>query len=398
MKIKLMNIVDIILLLLIIIKTNSIYLNIGLDNKLNFFFVFITIIAVFLEIITSQLSFYYFKKMLMVVAIYFFVIISNIVVSLSSLSLNSLLHYFIIAPLVFVLIMYKYHNKVLRDFVSIFVNLVIVLAVVSLFFWLFGSVLKMIQPTNYVVNNWSGGRITASYHNLYFETQSTSFLGNRIIRNSGIFAEAPMWSLVLSVALIFQGLLLTPNTKRFIFLVFTILTTASTTGFFIIGLLMIYIVANQKRSLFKYFSLTIIPALIYALAIAWGEKSDTSSANIRFDDYISGFLAWKNSFIFGSGLTEGLRVIESYMDTTIRHNLGYSNSFFIILAQGGLVLGIYYFYPVIRILFSKNFSRNSKMFAFLFLMLLFTAIFTETPLFLVLVGMFYGLILNRENA
>ena len=86
------------------------------------------------------------------------------------------------------------------------------------------------------------------------------------------------------------------------------------------------------------------------------------------------------------------------MDTTIRHNLGYSNSFFIILAQGGLVLGIYYFYPVIRILFSKNFSRNSKMFAFLFLMLLFTAIFTETPLFLVLVGMFYGLILNRENA
>ena len=136
MKIKLMNIVDIILLLLIIIKTNSIYLNIGLDNKLNFFFVFITIIAVFLEIITSQLSFYYFKKMLMVVAIYFFVIISNIVVSLSSLSLNSLLHYFIIAPLVFVLIMYKYHNKVLIDFVSIFVNLVIVLAVVSLFFWL----------------------------------------------------------------------------------------------------------------------------------------------------------------------------------------------------------------------------------------------------------------------
>ena len=153
---------------------------------------------------------------------------------------------------------------------------------------------------------------------------------------------------------------------------------------------------NQKRSLFKYINLISIPVLIFTLVKVWGEKSDSASASIRYDDYVAGFLAWKDHFIFGSGLSSGIRAIESYMDTTIRSNLGYSNSFFVILAQGGIILGVLYFYPVVSVLL-KRFSSNSKMLALLFIILIFTAIFTDTPLFILFVGIFYALILNREH-
>lgn len=396
MKINLMNIVDTLLLLLIIIKTNSIYLYIGVENKLNFYLIVVITIAVLFEVISGRLSLQYLKKMLLVIVLYFFAIIINILVSASVISSNILTYYFIVVPLMLILVMYKYYKKTLTNFLAIFVRIVLILAVISLLFWCFGSVLNIIKPTNYVVSSWSGGQVTTSYYNLYFETQNTLFLGYKMIRNSGIFAEAPMWSLLLSVALIFQELLLKHSTRIFVLLMLTILTTASTTGFFIAGSLLIYKVINQKRSWFKYINLTSIPVLIFTLVKVWGEKSDSASASIRYDDYVAGFLAWKNHFIFGSGLSSGIRAIESYMDTTIRSNLGYSNSFFVILAQGGIILGMLYFYPVVSVLL-KRFSSNAKMLALLFIILIFTAIFTDTPLFILFVGIFYALILNREN-
>lgn len=206
-----------------------------------------------------------------------------------------------------------------------------------------------------------------------------------------------MWSLMLSSAFIIQELFLENSIKRLSLLTLTILTTVSTTGIFVIGILLIYRVLMLKKSLFKYVSLITIPIVIYALLQVWEEKSDSISASIRFDDYIAGFLAWRANFFFGSGLTLGLKVIESNMNTLIRTNLGYSNSLFVILAQGGVILGIFYLYPVISVLIKKGVSIDTKMFALLFIILLFTAIFIDTPLFILFIGIFYALILNRES-
>ena len=151
-----------------------------------------------------------------------------------------------------------------------------------------------------------------------------------------------------------------------------------------------------KKSLFKYVSLITIPIVIYALLQVWEEKSDSISASIRFNDYIAGFLAWKESFFFGSGLVRGLKVIETNMNTLIRTNLGYSNSLFVILAQGGLILGGYYFYPVIKIILGKRYLTNYKMFSVLFIVLLTTSVFVGSSLFSLYIGIFYSLITNRE--
>lgn len=92
----------------------------------------------------------------------------------------------------------------------------------------------------------------------------------------------------------------------------------------------------------------------------------------------------------------GLKAIEANMNTFIRTNLGYSNSLFVILAQGGLILGGYYFYPVIKIILGKRYLTNYKMFSVLFIILLTTSIFVGSPLFSLYIGIFYFLISNRE--
>ena len=383
--------------LLIVITTNSIYVNTGDSNKLIPILALVVIIATVLELISSKINYNYFKIILTTVLIYLVVCITNIFISFNSLSINEILFYFVIAPLMLILLMFKNFNDRLFDFLNTFVKIILIFAIVSLIFWAFGSILKVVHPTNVVINNWNGGRPTPSYFNLYFETQGIHFFGTTITRNSGIFAEAPMWSLMLSSAFIIQELFLENSIKRLSLLTLTILTTVSTTGIFVIGILLIYRVLMLKKSLFKYVSLITIPIIIYALLQVWEEKSDSISASIRFDDYIAGFLAWRANFFFGSGLTLGLKAIESNMNTLIRTNLGYSNSLFVILAQGGVILGIFYLYPVISVLIKKGVSIDTKMFALLFIILLFTAIFIDTPLFILFIGIFYALILNRES-
>lgn len=383
--------------LLIVITTNSIYVNTGDSNKLIPILALVVIIATVLELISSKINYNYFKIILTTVLIYLVVCITNIFISFNSLSINEMLFYFVIAPLMLILLMFKNFNGQLFDFLDTFVKIILIFAIVSLIFWTFGSILKVVHPTNVVINNWNGGLPTPSYFNLYFETQGIHFFGTTIIRNSGMFAEAPMWSLMLSSALIIQELFLENSIKRLSLLTLTLLTTVSTTGIFVIGLLLIYRVLKLKKSLFKHVSLIAIPIVIYALLQVWEEKSDSLSASIRFDDYIAGFLAWRANFFFGSGLTLGLKAIESNMNTLIRTNLGYSNSLFVILAQGGVILGIFYLYPVISVLIKKGVSIDTKMFALLFIILLFTAIFIDTPLFILFIGIFYALILNRES-
>lgn len=381
--------------LLIVITTNSIYVNTGNSNKLISILALVAIIATVLELISGKINYNYFKIILTTVLIYLVVCITNILISFNLLSLNEMLSYFFVTPLMLIFLMYKHFKRQLFDFLNTFVTIILIFALISLIFWTFGSILKVIHPTNVVINSWSGGLPTPSYFNLYFETQGIHFFGTTLIRNSGMFAEAPMWSLMLSSALMIQELFLENSIKRLSLLTLTLLTTVSTTGIFIIGLLLIYRVLMREKSLFKYVSLITIPIVIYALLQVWEEKSDSISASIRFDDYIAGFLAWRANFFFGSGLALGLKAIEANMNTLIRNNLGYSNSLFVILAQGGLILGGYYFYPVIKIILSRRYFTNYKMFSVLFIVLLTTSIFVGTPLFSLYIGIFYSLINNQ---
>ena len=112
------------------------------------------------------------------------------------------------------------------------------------------------------------------------------------------------------------------------------------------------------------------------------------------DDYVAGFNAWRNRLITGWGFS-GLGSIEYYMNGAIRPNYGYSNSFFVVLAQGGILQGIVQFAPFMA-LFAPGASTNrTKCAISLYFILMLTTIFYNTMLFNVIAATAYAALINK---
>ena len=393
---RISSIIDVILIFLLIISTNSIYVNIEDSYNFNKYITILIFISLLCKILMVNITRRLFNNILFLLAVYYGVVILISIINFSEFSFNSILYYFVNFPLLLAILILTNKQNKLKDWLIYFVNIAIFLAIVSLFFWVLGSNLNIISSTDYLVNKWSDGGVATSYNNIYFETQRIAIMDNVIIRNSGIFAEAPMWNLILSIALMIQTLFLGRNKYKTFILVLTILSTVSTTGIYVIGLIIAYKIIFEVSGWKKYIAATLIPILLLVLSFVWENKSATTSASIRFDDYRAGFHAWLDNIILGSGFTNGIRVIEGYMDTTIRVNLGYSNSLFVILAQGGIVLFILYLLPMMFILVKRKYTYDMKYFIILLVVILSTTIFVDTYIFAFIIGFMYSIVLIGE--
>ncbi|MSA71137.1 O-antigen ligase family protein [Holdemania massiliensis] len=230
-----------------------------------------------------------------------------------------------------------------------FTNIVLVIALISLFFWLFGSLLKFIKPTGYIYTTWTSNSGTlkqvSSYYGIYFETQSLTFLGltsNVILRNTAIFTEAPMASLVFFISFIYELFLKERiNIYRLILLGIAVVSTISTTGYMlmIIAITLRYFFVRSKSQ--KQLKIFILPATIivmfFILNFLLEQKLGTGSGSIRIDDFIAGYRAWINAPLFGNGYGN-LESYQKYMSSFRNNNLGISNSPMQILAFGGIYL------------------------------------------------------------
>ncbi len=388
--------VDTILMFFLIINTNSIYVNIEDGYSFKEYITILIVVSFLCKIILYRISREMFNKILILLGVYYSIIIMISTINFSKFSINNVLYYFMSFPLILVILILSNEQNQLKDWLIKFINITILLSIVSLFFWVLGSNLNIISPTDYLINKWSDGGVAVSYYNIYFETQRISVMDNAIIRNSGIFAEAPMWNLILSIAIMIQTLFFGRNNYKTFILVLTILSTISTTGIYIIGLIIAYKIIFEVSGWKKYISLTLIPVLLIVLSIVWQGKSETASTSIRFDDYRAGIQAWLDNIVLGSGFSNGLKIIESHMDTTIRPNLGYSNSLFVILAQGGIVLFILYFLPILIIMIKNQYSYNIKFFVLLLIIIFSTTIFLDTYIFSFIIGLMYSIVLVGE--
>ena len=393
---RISSIIDVILMFLLIISTNSIYVNIEDSYNFSKYITILIFISFLCKILLVNITRRLFNNILFSLAVYYSVVILISIINITEFTLNNILYYFINFPLLVVILILINEQNQLKEWLIYYINITILLSVVSLFFWILGSNLNIISSTDYLINKWSDGGVAVSYYNIYFETQRIAIMDNVIIRNSGIFAEAPMWNLILSIALMIQTLFLGRNNYKTFILVLTILSTVSTTGIYVIGLIIAYKIIFEVSGWKKYIALTLVPILLLVLSFVWENKSETASASIRFDDFYAGIKAWSDSIFFGSGFSSGLRVIESYMDTTIRANLGYSNSLFLILAQGGITLFILYLLPMILIFVKRKYSYDIKFFIILLIVIFSTTIFVDTYIFAFIIGFTYSIVLIGE--
>ena len=255
-------------------------------------------------------------------------------------------------------------------------NCMIIIIIVSLFMWFFASILHIISPSGYVYTSWTGKQEllkVPNYFYLYYEPQTTSFLGMNIIRNCSIFTEAPMCSMSFTIGYMVELFCKRkPKLTRIVLFIIGILTTFSMTGYAIvvISLTAKYVLFGEKKSLAKIIRAVFIPISIlialYAVNHILNQRVGTGSGNARLDDFKAGFYAWKNSLLFGNGYST-MDIIKAHMSELRSNDMGFSNSPMLILAYGGIYLSMPYIFSFIRIFYKSIHKKRMICFYIFFL-------------------------------
>ncbi|NAS19302.1 hypothetical protein GND98_015920 [Clostridium butyricum] len=272
-----------------------------------------------------------------------------------------------------------------------------------------GSILNVINSNSTVFLSWGGEKYIPSYYNIYFETQSINIFGIKLIRNTGIFTEAPMYNFVLCISLSVELFLKEKKiNSKIAILMITIITTITTTGIVIMSILIsLSILFNKNksnlRSILKYITFPIILLILCGISMKFiNDKMNasigkTASFSVRVDDYKIGFEVLNDYKLNGVGFLNH-DFVKSYMNTSERDtDVGGSNSIMIIVSQGGIYLSIIYLVAIISffVITLKKRQRNLLIFNMIIAILMAVTNIPYTNIILLYLAM--GLTSNIEE-
>ena len=243
------------------------------------------------------------------------------------------------------------------SFLRSYVNVAAFFAALSLVLWLLGPVLGIISTNCYIENSWTGtdySVMTPGYFGLHYLTQTLQIPGGAVVvRNTSLFAEAPMYSLVLTSAFVAEAFFIERKVRLPILLLLavTVSTTFSTAG--IVAILVasacLFLLSTENKSKHFRVFITLVSALLLIVVVLISQqlvetKLNSGSGGIRADDIQAGLKAWANNYVFGNGFG-GQETVRGYMSAFRAGNIGFSNTLLDILAKGGIVYLIVYLIP-----------------------------------------------------
>jgi len=264
-----------------------------------------------------------------------------------------------------------------------YANIMIVLALISLVFFPFTNLLNVIPSIGEINVQWRGNAPFHNYFFIFFNNGYSNYT-SWLIRNTGVFVEAPQYGLNLILALMYElGVNRNINIKHVSILALTILTTISF-GSIMTMLLMFYIrflmINPKSRSLRRLkagFSIGFLIIVIITLVYLLNEKmGNGNSFSIRVDDFTSGFQSWRLHPIIGNGYGN-TKVIQEFIGSfrswSLRNNIiGFSNSWAMILSNGGLMLILIYLWSIVSFLKSSFHNIGNRVLIILTLVLMLT--------------------------
>ncbi|QLL70088.1 hypothetical protein [Lactobacillus sp. 3B(2020)] len=277
--------------------------------------------------------------------------------SLLLIFLHSTTVYFVIKYYISILVLLENTLLVPKRNSDIFlksiINIAVLIACVSLFFWLFGSILHLIGPSGTIYSNWSKVSVN-SYHNIYYETQLTNIsglFGRTIFRNSGIFTEGPVAAAFYAYIYILQYNHINIKYWKKIIIIVAMLTTLTGTGFVSIGFIVLSNIlikmTKKKRRLldFSLFTLSMFILLILAAFLRKfiALKLVANSGQLRSDDIRATLDTFSQNFISGVGIGNTQPIIDNMAPWRFMGyfwQTGLSSGLFVFLAEGGLLLAI----------------------------------------------------------
>ncbi len=309
-------------------------------------------------------------------------------------------NFFIILPL-FILYFLTMESDYIKEILKKYARIVIAIAICSLFFYLFGSCMKFINPNTTITFEWGVNQTVTGYFFLHFDTQTTWIFGETVLRNTGIFVEGPMYSLQLILAYAF---ILFENKKiinaKSIILAITLFTTLSTTGIIVFIILTLYKWLKSKDKVTKtlLFPIIVIISIICIFVVFQDKKNaNINSYSIRNDDIQVAMTSLKNNPIFGDGFANN-EIAISNMSSFRLYNTGLSSTFVIILIQGGIYLTIFYLLPIIGLTI-KSYKKEDYIVCAIGItqiLLYFTTTFQYTELMMFMIAFNINYILNNK--
>lgn len=271
------------------------------------------------------------------------------------------IRYFLFIPLMIVLLD-SIDTKRPFLFFLILSDIIYCIALISLFFWIFATVLHIIPNSGNVATDWGEIMLNpttkgaTNFGYLYYEIQKApSSLAHLIsFRNCGIFCEGPAYAFILSLALVTEHFIRRPKSLiKIAVLWITMLTTLTTSSFLYIAFFAAvtwYISHKESRKLKTIFIPILLFLFIGLTVVLIRYKSNQSSVSIRLNDYLNAFSAFANKPIFGYGYK---------FDTVTVFNAGITNSFSDTLIRGGIILTSYYLIPLLCYPF-RTFTKMIK--------------------------------------
>lgn len=373
---NLKKIMDYCLVICLILNFNTFFAGF-LDRNFSLAIYFITIFILIIYVFGRKDALIRLKKVgCNLVFYYCYILIFLIVNNIENYFVFSI-YYLIIFPL---LICYFDEKLDLKCIIKYFINIVLIISVISLFFQLFGSTLEIIKPSGVLHSMWSDKDVT-NYNYVFFETQKYS-IGNHVVnRNSAIFTEPAMFAIILSLALMLKNIIEYRSKIIDCILIITLLTTTSTSGI-IIMIIYYTLIALFKR---KKYILKIITGpiiLIFAILIFDNllvNKMGEMSGKVRVDDIKACVSVWKNNLMFGCGYNN-FDTIKNQMSAFRNYNQGLSSSFFVILAQGGIYLISLYIFSLLKYFLTilKKKKTKEMIFILAYFVMFVTLVFNKT--------------------
>lgn len=280
-------------------------------------------------------------------------------------------------------------------FVARFANVVVIFATVSLFFFFLGSTLHILRPSGTVMFEWDWVRTASSYNGLYYEIQKIDILGLSGYRNCGIFAEAPMYVLVLVAALCFQSLFCKKSYLKEGVLVAALVTTFSTTAYITIVILYLgkYIFKRENNRLHGLKVIVVPIVLLIGLSVVYifvADKSSTGSYGVRSDHFMVCWQVFLNSLPFGCGLGN-----TSAISRYLAYDQGLSVGLPYLFAETGLVGIVLIAAPIIYAITVPTNTNSAKVntcvLVYLWIFMVTNVMFNSMVEWLFLMIVFFGL-------
>lgn len=311
---------------------------------------YIAILVIFAVLLMTERSIIMKKNM--------YVVIGYVAISLSILLLDSRYRNFeyicSCMAVFFLAFIYLSLKDNLLSVLECYRNIMLIIVSLSLFFFVFASLLDVIKPTGYYpysVVGW-GSNNYYDYFHLYCEGQSVRALGYVGVRNIALFLEGPMLSYTLSIALYYELFLRREGFSRLALVIMslTMLSSFSTTGLLVLAILL-YCKFNEKIKRSRYIRFLLIPItfalVIFVMFYIIQDKlnSNVYSSATRMEDIIATLKCFIHNPISGIGY-QNLRGINQYR-TIYRTRMGLSSGLGGVLAFGGMLWGMTFIIPYI---------------------------------------------------